>query len=126
MNVVSDFARRPSRRAAFRLVPAVLLAAAAGAAAADQPDAVQVTAQPAVAPAAVPPTDALPADTTSTSSQTGVQNLDTVVVTAQKRKERLQDVPLAVTVVSETQMKAQNITQVDQLARAVPSIETNG
>ncbi len=127
MNVVSDLARGHSRRAAVRLVPAMLLAATASAAA-DPPDAPMTLAdaQPAAAQAATPAADAPPTGSQSSTPQVGVQNLDTVVVTAQKRKERLQDVPLAVTVVSEKQMRAQNITQVGQLSRAVPSIETNG
>jgi iron complex outermembrane receptor protein len=104
-----------------------MLLAATAIAAADQPDApLQVAA--AQSADATPPTPApdVAAATPPAAPQVGMQNLDTVVVTAQKRKERLQDVPLAVTVVNEKQMRAQNITQVNDLSRAVPSIETNG
>jgi iron complex outermembrane receptor protein len=53
-------------------------------------------------------------------------NIGEIVVTAQKRKEKVQDVPVAVSVVNEEQLRNQDITQVDQLSRAIPSIEQNG
>ncbi len=123
MKVVSDFARRHARRAAFRMVPAMLLAATSMVEADQTGASVQVAA---AQPSGAQPADPAPAETQASAPQTGMQNLDTVVVTAQKRKERLQDVPLAVTVVNESQMRAQNITQVGDLSRAVPSVETNG
>ncbi len=46
-----------------------------------------------------------------------------VVVTAQKREERLQDVPIAVSVASGEQLERQNIANVDQLKLIVPSFE---
>lgn len=54
------------------------------------------------------------------------QNIDEIVITAQKREERLQKVPIAVTVVNSDQMTRQNITEVSDLSRAVPSVEASG
>lgn len=47
-----------------------------------------------------------------------------VVVTAQKREERLQDVPIAVSVASGDQLERQNIGNIDQLKLIVPSFES--
>jgi len=47
-----------------------------------------------------------------------------VVVTAQKREERLQDVPIAVSVASGEQLERQNISNIDQLKLIVPSFES--
>jgi iron complex outermembrane recepter protein len=45
-----------------------------------------------------------------------------IIVTASKREERLQDVPVAVTVVGGDQLTAQNINSAAELTRAVPSL----
>jgi len=45
-----------------------------------------------------------------------------IVVTANKRSERLQDVPQAVTVVGGEQLLRQNITNIDDLSRSAPSL----
>ncbi|MEG3147062.1 TonB-dependent receptor [Sphingomonas sp. RT2P30] len=45
-----------------------------------------------------------------------------VVVTAQKRSENVQDVPLAVSVLSPTQLQAAGVRQFDDLGRIAPSI----
>lgn len=57
---------------------------------------------------------------------TGAQQLDAIVVTAQKRVQSIQDVPVAVTVLNQRELESQNITDVADLARAVPAIELNG
>lgn len=49
-----------------------------------------------------------------------------VVVTAQKREEKLQEVPLAVSVVGAAQLQQQNIQNVQDLVRATPSLEVFG
>jgi iron complex outermembrane receptor protein len=49
--------------------------------------------------------------------------LEEVVVTAQKRTERLQDVPIAITVVGADQLAQQNIYSITDLARAAPALE---
>lgn len=45
-----------------------------------------------------------------------------IIVTANKREERLQDVPVAVTVLSGAQLSSQNITSAADLTRSVPSL----
>ena len=47
-----------------------------------------------------------------------------VVVTAQKREQRLQDVPLSVSVVSGDTLKTQDVTNIQQLQYAVPELDT--
>ncbi|MDB5438955.1 MAG: hypothetical protein JWM33_1382, partial [Caulobacteraceae bacterium] len=47
-----------------------------------------------------------------------------VVVTAQKREQRLQDVPIAVSVVSEADLQRRNIGNIDQLKLVVPSFDS--
>ncbi len=64
-------------------------------------------------PVPAPPTD-------------GVVRLEEIVVTAQKRKQSLQDVPVSVSVINQDQLESQNITDVSDLARAIPSVEING
>ncbi|HEY1077735.1 MAG TPA: TonB-dependent receptor [Fontimonas sp.] len=52
--------------------------------------------------------------------------LDSIVVTAERRVERLQDVPVAITVVNQKQMEAANVTQITDLSRLAPALEVNG
>lgn len=49
-----------------------------------------------------------------------------VVVTAQKREQKLQQVPLSVTVVGQAQLSQQQITDTEDLVRAVPALTTYG
>ncbi|QQV79108.1 TonB-dependent receptor [Sphingomonas aliaeris] len=49
-----------------------------------------------------------------------------IIVTANKREERLQDVPISVTVLSGDQLVKQNITQVTDLTRSTPALNTAG
>jgi iron complex outermembrane receptor protein len=49
--------------------------------------------------------------------------LEEIVVTAQKRSEKLLDVPVAVTVVGEEQLQAQHVYTIADLARTAPSLE---
>jgi iron complex outermembrane receptor protein len=53
-----------------------------------------------------------------------VMMITEVVVTAQKREEKLQDVPVAVSVVGETELQRRNIGNIDQLKLVVPSFES--
>lgn len=46
-----------------------------------------------------------------------------VVVTAQKREEKLQDVPIAISVVGEQDLQRRNIGNIDQLKLVVPSFD---
>jgi iron complex outermembrane recepter protein len=52
--------------------------------------------------------------------------VDSIVVTAERRVERLQDVPVAITVVNEKQLVAANVTQITDLSRLAPALEVNG
>lgn len=51
--------------------------------------------------------------------------LDTVVVTARRMEERLQDVPISITVFNQEQISARNMLNADDLARTVPSLSVN-
>ena len=48
--------------------------------------------------------------------------LDAIVVTAQKREQNLQDVPVAVSAVTGEQLEARNVAQVTDVARVSPSL----
>lgn len=65
----------------------------------------------------------------SVLAQDGDQGMDVIqeiVVTAQKREQRLQDVPMAVSAVSGTQLEQQGITQFQDLLRSVPGVSFAG
>lgn len=49
--------------------------------------------------------------------------LDEIVVTAQRREQSLQDVSIAVTVVTGDQLRVQGITNINQLRNAAPNLE---
>jgi iron complex outermembrane receptor protein len=49
-------------------------------------------------------------------------NLDEVVVTANKRSESLQEVPLAVSVIGENELRASGVTQFADLGKVAPSL----
>jgi iron complex outermembrane receptor protein len=51
-----------------------------------------------------------------------VTALDTIVVTAQKREQNLQDVPAAVSAVTSEQLEARNVVQVADVVRVSPSL----
>lgn len=52
--------------------------------------------------------------------------VDVIVVTANRREERLQDVPVAVTLVDGEQLTRQNINAVEDLTRAAPALSNAG
>lgn len=60
---------------------------------------------------------------TAPAAKSDATTISEVVVTAQKRVERVQDIPLAVTVVQGDQLARQNIQAVSDLAKAAPSLE---
>jgi len=49
--------------------------------------------------------------------------LEEIVVTAQKRVEKLQDVPIAITVIDQTQLADQHVYTIADLARTTPALE---
>ncbi|KAF1697254.1 hypothetical protein CSC62_08610 [Pseudoxanthomonas jiangsuensis] len=50
-------------------------------------------------------------------------NLDQIVVTAQRREERIQDVPIAITAVSAETLAKMGVTSTNDLAMAVPGLD---
>ena len=52
--------------------------------------------------------------------------LEEIVVTAQKREQNLQDVPMAVSAVSGQAMQKAGISDIKDLARQVPSLQVQG
>ncbi|GGL35504.1 TonB-dependent receptor [Caulobacter rhizosphaerae] len=60
------------------------------------------------------------------SQPASVDTIEELVVTAQKREQRLIEVPLSVAAVGSDQLQRQNITSISDLSRAVPSISANG
>ncbi|WP_411815953.1 TonB-dependent receptor [Hyphococcus sp. DH-69] len=56
-------------------------------------------------------------------AQTSVDDEDKIVVTAQRREQSLQDVSVAVTVVTGDQLKDQGVTNINQLQNTAPNLE---
>ncbi len=86
---------------------------------------------PATAPAtqATPtaPGESPPSKQRATRSDEEVPaRLDEVLVTAQKRSERLEDIPVAVQVVSSQALVAANVADLSDLNNLVPSVQLNG
>lgn len=60
------------------------------------------------------------------STKIAVRSSDTsndIIVTAQKRAERLQDVPVAISVASQAQLERQQVNTINDLARLTPALE---
>lgn len=70
-------------------------------------------------PAFAQDADAPPA---SSAAQAATVEATDIVVTAQKRSERLQDVPISISAVSSDTLVKQNITQVAQISMSVPAV----
>ena len=60
--------------------------------------------------------------TASKSQQSDSQSIDEIVVTAQKRSERIQDVPLSITAYSGQQLVEQGVTDVTEIAQETPGV----
>src|ERR1700761_9026119 len=83
---------------------------------------------PAAAPAASPPAPAdnavpvaeLPSG--GNSGKGGSGQIEEVLVTAQRRQERLQDVPISISVFTDKQIANANISNPSDLARYTPSL----
>lgn len=61
-----------------------------------------------------------------TGAKPQVSQVEEIIVTANKREERLQDVPVSVSVVSGDQVAKQNVIEVTDLTRSVPSLNSAG
>jgi len=60
------------------------------------------------------------------AGETSPPALEEVVITAQKRTERLQDAPVTAAVVSGTQLANSNVSDVSDLNKLVPAVNING
>jgi len=58
----------------------------------------------------------------STSPARAAEPIETIVVTARKRQENLQDVPLSVTAFGEEALREQGVRRVPDIARSVPNV----
>ncbi|MCK9542596.1 MAG: TonB-dependent receptor [Novosphingobium sp.] len=58
----------------------------------------------------------------SATDQAGDGRLEEIVVTAQRREERLQDVPVSVTAVTAAKLEAQGVSSVQNLQRLAPAL----
>lgn len=56
------------------------------------------------------------------SVQEGRDTIEEIVVTARKREERLQDVPVAITALQAEDLKARNIRRADEISNIVPNL----
>lgn len=57
------------------------------------------------------------------SSRTGVRGIDEIVVTARRREERLQDVPVAISAIDGESIRARGISSTEDLMGAMPNIQ---
>ena len=68
---------------------------------------------------------ATPADTNTRVSAPQSSDPGDIVVTARRSEERLQDVPISITVFNQQQLNSRNIVQAADLATYTPSLSTN-
>ena len=107
--------------AAFAFLPSVALAQSA-------PSAAPAQNEPSVAPAQSAPTDAstqpVSTDTQDTSATPAADDvgIDEIIVTAQRRREKLQDVPLSITAITGKDLRNADIRDVTRLEQAVPGL----
>lgn len=73
--------------------------------------------------AAAPSASAQQAATEATPAKAEVNELPTVIVTAQKRTQTLKEVPVAISVVSAEQLQKQGITDITDLSKTAASLE---
>ena len=71
------------------------------------------------------PVETLPASPEPSKTETAPQQLDTVTITAQKREQNAQDVPMAVTAFNQKSLDNLNITNQISLQQAVPGLDVN-
>ncbi len=76
----------------------------------------------AIAAPAAAQTSSKPVDATNAKA---VTNLEEIIVTATRRSERLQDVPLSVTAFSQTELTQKGIVGFDGIARQTPGVVLN-
>ncbi|HKE97269.1 MAG TPA: TonB-dependent receptor [Povalibacter sp.] len=74
----------------------------------------------------VPVAAAILAGPMATAEESGNTILESVIVTAQKRAENLQDVPLSITALSTEKLEQLNVTDFDDYAKYMPSLSYEG
>ncbi|HLG87556.1 MAG TPA: TonB-dependent receptor plug domain-containing protein [Alphaproteobacteria bacterium] len=72
--------------------------------------------------ALLPPAHRAAAQTQTASMASGGQELQEVVVTARRREERLQSVPIAITAFSQQQLEEKHVYQMEDLTHFTPSL----
>ena len=65
------------------------------------------------------------AESAPANSDAGVGQIETIVVTAERRAENIQNVPLALSVVSDQQLRASNFSGLTDMQFLVPSLQYN-
>ncbi|MFT4045756.1 MAG: TonB-dependent receptor [Solimonas sp.] len=83
-------------------------------------------AQDAAPVAPEPPSPAPAADAASADRGPADDGVGEVIVTARRVEEKLQDVPISITVFNQDQLNSQNVTSAADLAKATPSLSANG
>src|SRR5579884_823337 len=78
-----------------------------------------------LSPCCVLAQDAMQAQQT-TQQKSDTPQIEEVVITAQKRPERLQDVPVTAAVVSANELAKSNVSDVSDLNKLVPGLNLNG
>ena len=68
------------------------------------------------------PGPTLPSATAAPSNQSSGTTVDTIVVTAQKRKENLQDVPVVVTVINKQLLQDSGVRDIKDLSKLTPGL----
>ena len=99
--------------AGLLLAPFAWTAAQAQEAAPPAPEAIPVDGEQQAAPAEAPKADV----------QTGSRIMGEIVVTAQKREENLQDVPIAISAFTAEQLDARGVTGIKDLGPSTPSLQ---
>ncbi|HEY6925988.1 MAG TPA: hypothetical protein VI653_21080, partial [Steroidobacteraceae bacterium] len=70
-----------------------------------------------------PPSSAIPGEVSAAPGENSEGNqLAEIVVTAQKRAENIQDVPIAITAYSENDLRSKGITDINGLSRLTPNV----
>ena len=78
------------------------------------------------ADAQIDETGEVASDETTPEAGAGEDGVGLIVVTANRREERLQDVPISVTLVEGAQLTRQNVNAVEDLTRAAPALSNAG
>src|SRR5262245_28350229 len=67
----------------------------------------------------------MPAHAQDSATKHESVGIDEIIVTATRREERLQDVPISITVFNQQQLNDRNVLSANELAKYTPSLQTN-